>query len=176
MRFIDEIVFPLFFSIFFVFPGVTFAAAPDSNNSIEEQLAKEGRRIQIEADNLVVYKKENKIVFTGNVVLKSAPTAISCEKLTAYYLEKDKRVKKAVCTGNVKVVHRETFAHCGKATFDNVGGLVVMEEKPVIYQGNQVFQGDLLEYRLEDERITGVNVRYRRNPQPPKMVPKGGKD
>ncbi len=144
--------------------------------SVEKQLTKEGRRVQIEADNLVVYKKESRIVFTGNVVLKSAPTTISCEKLTAYYREEDRAVKKAVCVGNVKVVHADTFAHCEKATFDNTEGLITMEGKPVIYQGNQVFRGDLLKYRLEDEKITGKNVEYRRKPEPAKMAPKGGKD
>ncbi|GEM_PF-2223508 len=143
-----------------------------SGSGLPAQIAESDQPVQIEADKLVVFQKESRIIFTGKVVLKRAPTTIRCRKLTALYRKKDWEVRKAVCEGNVRVVHRNTFAKCKKATFDNVKGVIIMEGSPVIYQGNQIFRGDLLKYFLKDERITGVNVRYQRNPSPPPVAPK----
>ena len=143
-----------------------------ADDSLREKLAKGKNPVQIEADNLVVFRKEQKIVFTGKVVMKRAPTVIHCRRLTAYYRENDWEVRKAICQNDVSIVHGDTFAKCNKATFDNINGVITMDGAPVIYQGNQIFRGDVLKYYLKDERITGKNVRYQRNPAPPAVAPK----
>ena len=74
--------------------------------------------------------------------------------------------------GNVRIVHKDTFAKCGKATYDNTKALIIMEKSPVIYQENQIFRGKILKYYLNDERITGTDVRYQRNPAPLDIAPK----
>jgi len=105
-------------------------------------------------------------------VLKRPPTIILCRKLTAFYEEKGMEVKTAICEGDVKVTHNDTYARCAKAIFDNVGSIITMEGSPVVYQQNQVIRGDLLKYYLNDDRITGTNVRFQRNPTPPAIAPK----
>jgi len=152
-------------------------AHPDKKKptgSLPENLVNSNQPVQIESDNLEVLRKESKIIFTGKVILKQAPTTIQCRKLTAYYEEQKQGwdVKTAVCEGDVKVTRLDTYAKCNKATFDNVNQIVTMEGSPVIYQQNQIFRGDILKYYLNDERITGTNVRFQRNPAPPPIAPK----
>ena len=148
------------------------AETKKKKDGLAGRLANSDTPIQIEADNLVVYRKESKIVFTGNVVLKQAPTVIKTDKVVAYYREKDWEIRKAVCLGNVRIVREDTFARCGRATYDNEKGLILMEKSPVIYQENHIFRGKVLKYYLKDERITGTDVRYQRNPKPPPVAPK----
>lgn len=135
-------------------------------------LADDNQAIQIEAKTLTVLQQEHKIIFETNVVFKRGPTVIHCNKLTAYYHSKTWEVRKAVCRGSVKITHKDTYARCGKATFDNVKQIITMESNPVIYQGEQVFRGDVLRYYLQSEKITGTNIRFQRNPKPPPRAPK----
>lgn len=135
-------------------------------------IAQDNLPVQIEAKTLTVLQQENKVIFETNVVLKRGPTVIQCNKLVAYYRKTDWEVQKAVCTGSVKVTHKDTYARCGEATFDNNAQLITMSGSPVIYQGENIFRGDVLKYYLASEKITGTNVRFQRNPKPPPRAPK----
>lgn len=135
-------------------------------------IAQDNQPVQIEAKTLTVLQQENKVIFETNVVLKRGPTVIHCDKMTAFYRPKDQQVQKAICTGSVKVTHKDTFARCGEAIFDNDEQLITMRGSPIIYQGENIFRGDVLKYYLQTEKITGANVRFQRNPKPPPRAPK----
>lgn len=156
--------------------SIVYAEEPkkeSKKSALPEQFTSSDKPIQIDADNMIVYRKENKIVFTGRVVMRQEPTVINSNKLTAFYAEKNMEIKTAICEGNVRITHEKTFAKCGKATFDNVNRVVLMEISPIIYQENHVFRGKILKYFLEIDQITGVDVRYQRNPTPAAVPPKG---
>ena len=147
-------------------------SAPSGKDKLAQQFSSSDKPVQIEADNMVVYRNEFKVVFTNRVVLKQAPTIIQTNKLTAYYREKDWEVTKAVCEGDVRIRREKTFAKCGRATYDNVKSLIIMELNPVIYQENNIFRGKILHYYMNEERITGTDVRFQKNPEPPSAAPK----
>ena len=151
------------------FTGISIAqGAPNPLGNLEQDTVP----IQIEAKTLTVLQQQNKVIFEGNVVLKRGPTVIHCNKLVAYYREKDWEVRKAICTGSVKITHKDTFAKCGEAIFDNEKQTITMKKSPVIYQGENIFMGDMLKYYFITEKITGANVRFQRNPKPPPRAPK----
>ena len=152
--------------------GIGFAQDEQPKKKPLGNLAQDTVPVQIEAKTLTILQQENKVVFEGHVVLKRGPTVIHCNRLTAYYREKDWEVRKAVCKGSVKVTHKDTFARCGEAVFDNEKQTITMKGSPVIYQGENIFRGDLLTYYLITEKITGTNVRFQRNPKPPPAAPK----
>lgn len=154
--------------------GISIAQTPPAppKKKTFGNLAQDNVAVQIEAKTLTVLQQENKIIFENNVVLKRGPTVIHCDKMTAFYRAADQQVQKAICTGSVKVTHKDTFARCSEATFDNDEQLITMRGSPVIYQGENIFRGDLLKYYLETEKITGTNVRFQRNPKPPPRAPK----
>ena len=158
--------------IYGIAAGQTEPNKKKGGGALSASVVNSDQPVQIEADTLEVLRKENKIIFTGKVMLKRSPTTITCRKLTAFYEEKGMEVKTAICEGDVKVTHNDTFGRCTKAIFDNVGGVITMDGSPVVYQQNQIIRGDSLKYYLNDERITGTNVRFQRNPAPPSIAPK----
>lgn len=144
-----------------------------SEKASQTKNLKQGGPIQIEARTLTVIRAKNEVIFEGDVVLKRGETTIHCDRLVAYYSEKERDVRKAICRGNVKVIHRDTTATCEQATFDNPKQIITLEGSPVIYQGEQIIRGRILKYYLKDDRISGKDVHFfRRASKPsPKKTP-----
>ena len=137
---------------------------PKPKSDLIKGFQKDDSPVQIEAQTMEILRPEGKVLFEGNVVLKRAGTIIKCAKLTAYYSEKDKDLKKGICEGNVRINMKGTFGTCKKGTFDNANQLITMDGSPVIYQKEQIIRGKQLKYYMVEDRVTGTNVTIIRNP------------
>ena len=124
--------------------------------------------IKIDADRLDVFDRENRAVFTGNVVAVQGESTIRCTILTVMYERapqgggpklpaaasggSNDAIKQIDCTGPVTVVSKEQIGTGDNAVFDRVANRIVMTGNVTLSQCQNVTTGDKLIYDLN----TGV--------------------
>ncbi|BCB21094.1 LptA/OstA family protein [Bosea sp. ANAM02] len=130
--------------------------------------------IKIDADKLDVLDKENKAVFSGNVVAVQGETTVRCTVMTVLYegrggpggtagrpatpapaaapaaggagTSNDSSIKRILCKGPVTVVSKTQAATSDNAEFDRANNLVIMTGNVALNDGPNVTRGEKLIY------------------------------
>lgn len=128
--------------------------------------------IKIDADKLDVLDKENKAVFTGNVVAVQGETTVRCSVMTVFYegrggqgargatpapaaapaaggQSNDSSIKKIDCAGPVTVVSKTQAATSDHAEFDRANNQVIMTGNVALNDGPNITRGDRLVYNTQ---------------------------
>ncbi|UZF92232.1 LptA/OstA family protein [Bosea sp. NBC_00550] len=138
--------------------------------------------IKIDADKLDVLDKENKAVFTGNVVAVQGETTVRCTVMTVLYegraggqggaasgraatpapaapaanggngQSNDSSIKRILCKGPVTVVSKTQAATSDNAEFDRANNVVIMTGNVALNDGPNITRGEKLTYNT----VTGV--------------------
>ncbi len=136
--------------------------------------------IKIDADKLDVLDKENKAVFSGNVVAVQGETTVRCTVMTVLYEGRggsggrgatpapaaapapaagtagspsnDSSIKRILCKGPVTVVSKTQAASSDNAEFDRANNLVIMTGNVALNDGPNITRGEKLTYNT----VTGV--------------------
>jgi len=117
-------------------------------------------KVQVDADEVQYQYQDRKAVFHGRPLVKLTreDAVLTCRRLDT---ENDEEggIRRAVCTGDVKLVRGPKTATCERATFDNATGRVVCTGNPVLRDGESVMRGQLLTYDLDADRVTMSQAR-----------------
>ena len=134
--------------------------------------------IKIDADKLDVLDKENKAIFTGNVVAVQGETTVRCTEMTVLYEGRgggqggaataraaapapaaqgqgqanDSSIKRILCKGPVTVVSKTQAATSDNAEFDRANNVVIMTGNVALNDGPNITRGEKLTYNT----VTGV--------------------
>ena len=130
--------------------------------------------IKIDADKLDVLDKENRAVFSGNVVAVQGETTVRCSIMTVFYEGRsgqtagakpvaatptaapgqgnDSSIKRIECKGPVTVVSKTQAATSDNAVFDRANNTVVMTGNVALNDGPNITRGEKLTYNT----VTGV--------------------
>jgi len=135
--------------------------------------------IKIDADKLDVLDKENKAVFSGNVVAVQGETTVRCSVMTVLYEGRaggqggaasaraaapapaanggngqgnDSSIKRILCKGPVTVVSKTQAATSDNAEFDRANNVVIMTGNVALNDGPNITRGEKLTYNT----VTGV--------------------
>lgn len=137
--------------------------------------------IKIDADKLDVLDKDNRAVFTGNVVAVQGETTVRCSVMTVFYegrggqqagggatrtpapaappaaagaanQSNDSSIKRIECNGPVTVVSKTQAATSDNAVFDRANNQVIMTGNVALNDGPNITRGERLVYNT----VTGV--------------------
>lgn len=133
--------------------------------------------IKIDADKLDVLDKENRAVFSGNVVSVQGETTVRCSVMTVFYegrggqppgaapaaapapapggapgQSNDSSIKRIECKGPVTVVSKTQAATSDNAVFDRAANKVIMTGNVALNDGPNITRGERLTY----DTVTGV--------------------
>ena len=134
--------------------------------------------IKIDANKLDVLDKDNKAVFSGNVVAVQGETTVRCSVMTVFYEGRggpnaggkkgatppappaaangqqgnDSSIKRIECAGPVTVVSKTQAATSDNAVFDRANNKVVMTGNVALNDGPNITRGERLVY----DKQTGV--------------------
>lgn len=138
--------------------------------------------IKIDADKLDVLDKDNKAVFSGNVVAVQGETTVRCTVMTVFYEGRsggqggagaarttaapaapaapgaapgqanDSSIKRIECKGPVTVVSKTQAATSDNAVFDRANNQVIMTGNVALNDGPNITRGEKLTYNT----VTGV--------------------
>lgn len=138
--------------------------------------------IKIDADKLDVLDKENRAVFSGNVVAVQGETTVRCTVMTVFYegrsggqggagaarataapaapaapgaapgQSNDSSIKRIECKGPVTVVSKTQAATSDNAVFDRANNQVIMTGNVALNDGPNITRGEKLTYNT----VTGI--------------------
>jgi lipopolysaccharide export system protein LptA len=110
--------------------------------------------VHVDADEVQYHYKDRKVVFLGKplVRLTREDAVLTCRRLVADNDEQG-RIRRAVCTGDVKLTRGERVATCQSATFEEATSRVVCSGSPVLRDGQSVMTGERLTYDLAEDRV-----------------------
>jgi lipopolysaccharide export system protein LptA len=126
--------------------------------------------VTVDADEVQYLYREGKVVFTGKPLVKLTreDATLTCRRLVA---ENDEagRIRRAVCTGDVRLVRGSRVVTCETATYEEKTSRVTCAGNPVLRDGDNVMRGDELVYDLAADQATLSGARGT-------IVPKPGQD
>jgi lipopolysaccharide export system protein LptA len=126
--------------------------------------------IKIDANKLDVLDKENRAVFTGNVVAVQGETTVRCSVMTVFYegrggagaagaarpatpapaaegaQSNDSSIRRIECKGPVTVVSKTQAATSDNAVFDRANNKVIMTGNVALNDGPNITRGEKLVY------------------------------
>ncbi len=116
----------------------------------------------IKSKTLEADDKKKQVTFAGDVEAKRDDFTVLCQKLVVYYVnaegEKENQqvsasIDKIVATGAVKIIRAEGGVATGeKAVFYQKDEKLVLTGKPVVKQGEDFVEGDVITLFLKEDR------------------------
>ena len=136
--------------------------------------------VQVDADQVQVLYRQRRVVFLGKplVRLTREDAVLTCRKLVADN-DAEGRIRRAVCTGEVRLTRGQRTATCEVATFDARASTVVCTGNPELRDGRSVMRGEELTYDLEADKVFLSQAKGTVIPRPgeepaPPPRPRGG--
>ena len=131
--------------------------------------------VTVDAAEVEYLYKERKVVFTGKpfVTLSREDARLTCRKLVAEN-DAEGRIRKATCTGDVKLVRGTRTVTCETATYEEAGSRLTCTGDPVLRDGESVMRGDVLVYDLAADRATLSGAKGTIVPPPGAQLPPRG--
>jgi len=120
--------------------------------------------IQIASDRMVADQKSRTVVFEGHVTVQQGAMTITGQKLTVYGAQEStgagrqsgeitgEQIERIEVEGNVVISERDRVATSQKAILYNREQKIVLMGDPVLVQGKDRVQGDLITLYLEDRK------------------------
>jgi lipopolysaccharide export system protein LptA len=139
------------------FPGSALSAGPR-----EKAQKKSPGPMVIKSKTLEADDNKKRVTFAGDVEAKRDDFTVLCQKLVVFYekspdqKETEKvsaRIDKIVATGAVKIIRAEGGVATGKkAVFYQKDEKLVLTGKPVVKQGEDFVEGDVITLFLKENR------------------------
>jgi lipopolysaccharide export system protein LptA len=125
--------------------------------------------IQIDADKLEVFSKEQRAVYTGNVIAVQGETTIKAPTMIVFYERQDKadkpagaeakpegegegggtQLKRVEAKGGVSVVSKDQVATGNEGVFDRAANKITLIGNIALSQGENITKGQKLVYDTE---------------------------
>ena len=146
--------------------AVSPAAAQKSRSGAVLPGGNSGKPIYIEAVKLDYFDKEQKLIYTGNVIATQGDSKLKASVLTIFLVPKGSssaastgtnQVQRMVATGPVTMLQRDQIGTGDNAVYDRLANTVVMIGNVTLSQGPNVTKGDKLIYDLKSGQavVTG---------------------
>ena len=134
------------------------------------------RPINITADRMDAFQRENRVVFEGNVVVRQDDTFIYARRITADTAPQEAGggIRKVVALRDVRITQNDRVATCDKAEFDHISRTIELSGKPKIWQGKDWIDGEKVLVQLDQEKVTVVGSQDKRVSAV--LHPKGSKE
>ena len=115
--------------------------------------------VDIQCDRGRMDGPKQQLTCVGHVRVKRNTTDITCDRLIAYYANRDvNEVKRFECIGNVEAVDGDRWARSDYADFNNEKEILVMTGNPEARQGRNTMRGTKITFYVTSDLIDVENV------------------
>ena len=119
----------------------------------EANLVDRSQPIDITSDKVEAYRKDNLIVFKGNVIARQKDIVIYADFLEAVIIEDGKGIEQVTAKGDVKIQQGLRVANCQKAVFYNLDQKIVLTGDPKVSDGDNIVSGNEIIFDIEKNRV-----------------------
>lgn len=106
--------------------------------------------ITVKSDHLASDTTNRTATFSGRVTAQQGDLTIVCDQLLVRYAGTGNDVDEVVASGNVRITQGERLAFAGRAVYDNAAGVIRLEEKPRVQQGEDSIVGAVITYYVNE--------------------------
>ena len=131
--------------------------------------------IKITSDNMQYSQKTDQVVFTGKVHVIRHDVQLWTDSLTVFLEQhsnatsanqalgdQQNSIKKIIALGNVRIkAEPDRTGTCGKAIYDAKADLLTMEDDPVVMEGQNKIQGEVIKMYIQDNRSEVIGGKKR---------------
>ena len=129
------------------FAGGKKVAAPPSSAS----QSPESQPITITSNNMEARKKENLVIFKGDVKAEQKDYTLYAKELYVYYTD-GKEIKEMIAMENVRIVQLNKVATGEKAVYTRENRTVVLTGNPQAKQDCDIVKGDKITIYLDEDK------------------------
>ncbi|NCD25438.1 MAG: hypothetical protein EOL86_07580 [Deltaproteobacteria bacterium] len=131
--------------------------------------------VKITADTMRYTQKNDEVIFAGNVHVIREDINLWSETLTVF-LEKQKNtdqakdplaaqqgsIKRITAIGNVRIkAEGNRSGTCGKATYEAASEVLILEDNPVLKEGPNTIQGEIIKLYIKENRSEVIGGKKR---------------
>jgi len=130
--------------------------------------------VKITSDSMQYSQKEDQIVFSGAVHVIRMDLEVWSDTLTVHLDKKQDKAKstqvvdaqgsirKIVAQGNVRIkADKGRSGTCGRAVYDAVQEVLTLEDNPMLMEGPNKIQGDVIKLYIKDNRSEVIGGKQR---------------
>lgn len=120
--------------------------------------------INITADRMDAFQRENRVVFEGNVVVQQEETYLYARRIVADMAPQEQGggIRKVVAQDNVRITQNDRVATCDRAEFDHLKRTIELHGNPKIWQGKDWIDGEKVLVQLDQEKMVVVGSEEKR--------------
>ncbi len=136
--------------------GLAQAAEPAKDKPVK--VTADQAPVQIKSDELKIHQKQQKAIFSGNVVATQGKLTIRCARLEVRYADtKDGkasgRIKHMLFSGSVDILQGSRRGHCRQADYDRPARRILCQGNPWVQDGPNHIQGELIIFHLDKDEV-----------------------
>lgn len=125
--------------------------------------------VKITSDTMRYTQKADEVVFAGNVHVIRQDVNLWSETLTVYLDRAGKAdaageskdpvaaqqgtIKRIIAKGNVRIkANKNRSGTCGKATYEAASEVLILEDNPILMEGQNTIQGEIIKLYIKENR------------------------
>jgi len=112
--------------------------------------------VQIEAGKMTVYHKKNQVIFTDRVHLTREDFELYCDRLVAYYTDKD--LDHADAFGNIRLRRGKMRGTADKAVLNQAKNTITLSGNAVLEQDGNRVEGEQIIHNIKREKTVVLPV------------------
>lgn len=114
--------------------------------------------INITADRMDAFQRENRVVFEGHVVVQQEETYLYAQRIVADMAPQEQGggIRKVVAQDDVRITQNDRVATCDRAEFDHLKRTIELHGNPKIWQGKDWIDGEKVLVQLDQEKMVVV--------------------
>jgi len=143
--------------------ALTLGALADDAAQKPSGLSKNSKDpIAIEADSLEVFEKEQRAIYTGNVIVTQGETVMKAKKMIIFYdkpvegaanpsqgtPDGDTSIRRVEADGNVVIIDKDQVATGDHGVYENATDIMTLTGNVALTKGQNVTKGQKLVYNL----------------------------
>lgn len=155
------VVFFIFFVYFFL-------------GKVDISIAQQSVATEITAEKMTARQADTRVTFHGNVYVDRPDIKIWADSLTVYFQESGKKnaaaqqtslpvasesreIERIVAAGSVRLRHKVYTGTCGLATYTASAAILIMQQDPVLSDGENSITGKEIRLYLDESRTEVVS-------------------
>ena len=124
---------------------------PEDSVGVQDQIRE---RIEIFSDQLELYLKENKAIYTGKVVVVQKDYRLECGRLEVLWDSEARKISKVSAFEGVGLDTKEGRVTSEEASWDVATRSIVMTGSPKLVKGLNSIEGGKIVYSIDEGRST----------------------
>ncbi|MDQ6982100.1 MAG: lipopolysaccharide transport periplasmic protein LptA [Mariprofundus sp.] len=113
--------------------------------------------VKIEAEKMTIYHKSNQVIFTQHVHLTREDFELYCDRLVAYYTDKD--LDRAEAFGHIRLRHGKVKGTSDNAVFNQRKGTLTLMGNAVLKQDGSHIEGDRIVHDMNSDQTVVTPVK-----------------